>query len=58
MDNMPQCLEVLEEHRDLEPNLIKKTKVNKLLRVILRLDDIPRDAEFNFRKRCKDLLEI
>lgn len=38
-------------------NSICVTKVNKLLESILRLDEIPKEDEFQFRRRSKSLLE-
>jgi hypothetical protein len=56
MEAMDEHLSVLEQHQDLEPAIIKETKVNKLLKVILKLHTIPRDDEFKFKERCQKLL--
>jgi hypothetical protein len=56
MDSMDEHLSVLEQHQDLEPSIIKETKVNKLLKVILKIASIPRDEEFKFKERCQKLL--
>lgn len=57
MDTMEEHLSVLEQHQDLEPAVIKETKVNKLLKVILKIPSIPRDEEFKFKDRCQKLLD-
>ncbi|BCS21324.1 PWWP domain protein [Aspergillus puulaauensis] len=41
---------------DLEVSIIRETKIHKVLRMILKLPNIPRDEEFNFRKRALDVL--
>jgi len=50
-------LTTLEGYTDLEPEIIRETKANKLLKVILKLSTIPRDEEFQFKQRCKALLD-
>jgi hypothetical protein len=57
MDLMADHLTNLEKHADLEPEIIKETKANKLLKVILKLPTVPRDEEFRFKERCRALLE-
>jgi len=56
MDTMAEHLESLEQYQDLEPDIIRESKVNKLLKVILKLTSIPRDEEFKFKERCTKLL--
>jgi hypothetical protein len=57
MDNMAEHLGTLEQYADLEAEIIKDTKANKLLKVILKLPTIPRDEEFRFKERCRSLLD-
>jgi hypothetical protein len=57
MPVMTEHLSTLEENQDLEADIIQKTKVNKLLKVILKLTTIPRDEEFGFKERCEKLLK-
>src|SRR6201995_4295525 len=57
MGTMAEHLTALENHQDLEADIIQRTKVNKLLKVILKLTTIPRDEEFNFKERCEKLLK-
>jgi hypothetical protein len=58
MDTMAEHLSVLESHQDLEANIIRDTKAHKLLKVILKLKEIPRDVEFKFKDRCSKLLAV
>ena len=53
---MDEHLTALENFRDLEPQIIRETKVAKLLKVILKLTEIPRNDEFKFKERCGRLL--
>jgi hypothetical protein len=46
----------LEKINDLEVSIIRETKIHKVLRMIIKLPNIPRDEEFNFRKRALDIL--
>lgn len=48
----------LEELHDLEAKIIRETKIHKVLRAIIKLDSIPKDEEFNFKSRSKELLDI
>ena len=36
--------------------MIKKTKVHKVLKAIMKLDSIPKEEDFEFKKRCGELL--
>lgn len=58
-DEMPQMsdyIRKLEAYQDLEPSIIRGTKINKVLKALNKLNTIPRDEEFQFRKRSVDLL--
>lgn len=46
----------LEELNNLEPEVIKETKVHKVLKGILKLNHIPNDEEFNITRRSRELL--
>lgn len=50
--------EQLETHKDLEPSIIRATKVHKVLKAIVKLTSIPKEEEYNFKKRSTSLLEI
>lgn len=47
----------LEQHRDLEATIIRTTKIHKVLKNILRLESVPKDDEFNFKKRSQEMLD-
>ncbi|KAI9720383.1 MAG: hypothetical protein M1812_002889 [Candelaria pacifica] len=56
MDAMSGYITKLETYADLEVSIIRITKINKVLKAIIKLPSIPRDEEFNFKKRSHDLL--
>ncbi|CBX95630.1 hypothetical protein IAQ61_004455 [Plenodomus lingam] len=56
MLNMSDYLKQLEAHEDLEAEVIKKTKVHKVLKAIMKLETIPLEEEYNFKTRSNDLL--
>ncbi|KAL2854278.1 hypothetical protein BJY01DRAFT_44110 [Aspergillus pseudoustus] len=56
MSQMASYLTKLEKIEDLEVSIIRETKIHKVLRMILKLPNIPRDEEFQFRKRALDIL--
>ncbi|KEF58799.1 uncharacterized protein A1O9_03642 [Exophiala aquamarina CBS 119918] len=58
-DEMPQMstyIKKLEGYADLEVAIIRTTKINKVLKALIKLNTIPRDEEYQFRKRSLDLL--
>ncbi|KAJ3494658.1 hypothetical protein NLG97_g3937 [Lecanicillium saksenae] len=57
MKNMAEYLAALEKYPDLEASIIRETKINKVLKAILKIDTIPREEEFNFKKRSQGLLD-
>jgi hypothetical protein len=56
MANMADYLKQLEQHEDLEADIIKKTKVHKVLKAIIKLDSIPKEEVHNFKSRSTELL--
>ncbi|KAI9893657.1 MAG: hypothetical protein M1814_005872 [Vezdaea aestivalis] len=56
MKGMSEFIHKLEQYRDLEVSIIRATKINKVLKGIIKLSSIPQDAEFNFKQRSTDLL--
>lgn len=56
MGTMATYFDKLETHTDLEVSIIRTTKINKVLKMIVKLSTIPRDEEFNFRQRAMNLL--
>ena len=53
---MADYLKQLEQHEDLEADIIKKTKVHKVLKAIIKLDNIPKEEVHNFKSRSTELL--
>src|SRR4051794_40255895 len=58
METMGGYITKLEAFTDLEGSIIRTTKIHKVLRAIIKLSSIPRDEEFQFKKRSHDLLAI
>jgi hypothetical protein len=56
MASMASYFDKLEKHTDLEVSIIRSTKINKVLKMIVKLNAIPRDEEFNFRQRAMHIL--
>ncbi|KAF2622706.1 hypothetical protein BU25DRAFT_462576 [Macroventuria anomochaeta] len=56
MANMADYLKQLEAHEDLEAEVIKRTKVHKVLKAIIKLDNIPQEERHNFKQRSTELL--
>ena len=57
MKGMSDFITKLEGFPDLEVSIIRSTKINKVLKAILKLDNIPKGDEFNFKTRSQALLE-
>jgi hypothetical protein len=53
---MSNYITKLEGHADLEVSIIRATKINKVLKAIIKLDSIPKDEEYQFRRRSIDIL--
>lgn len=53
---MAQYIKKLEDYENLEVSIIRTTKINKVLKAMIKLNTIPKDEEFSFRKRSVDLL--
>ncbi|KAI0163700.1 hypothetical protein BJ166DRAFT_526974 [Pestalotiopsis sp. NC0098] len=56
MQTMSDHLVHLESFPDLEASIIRATTVAKLLRAILRIPEIPKESEYNFKPRSRALL--
>ncbi|KAI0176260.1 hypothetical protein GGR52DRAFT_571226 [Hypoxylon sp. FL1284] len=57
MKSMSEFLAKLETFPDLEVKIIKATKINKVLKAILKLETIPKEDEFQFKPRSQTLLD-
>jgi hypothetical protein len=58
MKLMSDYIGALEKLPDLEVSIIRATKINKVLKAILKLDNIPKEEEFRLKQRSQELLEI
>jgi hypothetical protein len=56
MGAMSGYLKDLEAHEDLEAEVIKRTKVHKVLKAIIKLNSIPKEEEYAFKQRSSELL--
>ena len=56
MVNMAEYLRQLEAYDDLEGKIIRETKVYKVLKAIIKLDNIPQEEVHNFKQRSSALL--
>ena len=57
LPHMAAYLKKLEAYGSkLEVSIIRATKINKVLKGIVKLDSIPKDEEYNFRGRSVKLL--
>ncbi|KAK7419010.1 hypothetical protein QQZ08_011029 [Neonectria magnoliae] len=57
MKQMSEYITMLENFIDLEVSIIRVTKINKVLKAILKLESIPREDEFHFKDRSQSLLD-
>ena len=58
MPAMSGYMDQLEDLKELEADIIKETKIHKVLKKIIELGHIPREGEFDFRKRSQTLLAM
>ncbi|KAI1828096.1 hypothetical protein F4861DRAFT_490614 [Xylaria intraflava] len=57
MKQVSDFLAKLETFPDLDVGIIRATKINKVLKAILKLESIPREDEFQFKPRSQVLLD-
>lgn len=57
MKMMSDYLTKLEGFPDLDVEIIRATKINKVLKAMLKLDNIPKEEEFDFKSRSQALLD-
>lgn len=53
---MSDFITKLETYNDLDANIVRETKMNKVLKGIIKLASIPKEEEYKFRQRSHDLL--
>jgi hypothetical protein len=58
MSALDKILGQLESHGDLEPSIIRSTKIDRILKSISKLASIPKDKEFGFKRRSAKLFGI
>lgn len=56
MKAMSEYVTKLESYADLEVSIIRSTKINKVLKAIIKLPAIPLEDEFHFKDRSSSLL--
>lgn len=56
MAQMNDHIKSLEEDPELEVSIIRNTKINKVLKAILKIDDIPKEETYHFKERSSKLL--
>ena len=56
MTSMANCLSKLENYDEIEISIIRHTKINKVLKMIVKLNFVPRDEELQFRQRAMNIL--
>ncbi len=54
---MSEYVSKLEGYADLEVSIIRATKINKVLKAILKLEVIPKEEDFQFKPRSQTLLD-
>jgi len=57
MKAMSEFITKLEGYADLEVSIIQATKINKVLKAILKLNVIPKEEKFQFKLRSQTLLD-
>ncbi|TVY25011.1 PWWP domain-containing protein [Lachnellula hyalina] len=57
MKQMSEFVTKLEGYADLEVSIIRATKINKVLKAILKINTIPKEDEFQFKPRSTALLD-
>lgn len=56
MPQMASYIKKLEAYGTLEVGIIRNTKINKVLKGIVKLNTIPKDEEYHFRERAVKML--
>uniref|UniRef100_A0A060T3Z5 ARAD1A13156p n=1 Tax=Blastobotrys adeninivorans TaxID=409370 RepID=A0A060T3Z5_BLAAD len=54
---MDRQLSLLEHNSDLEVSIIRKTRVNKVLKMIAKMTDIPGENDYHFASRARALVD-
>ena len=57
MAQMAKYFEQLEKTEDIDAQILRDTKIHKVMKGIGKLENIPKDDEYQFKKRSQVLLE-
>lgn len=57
MELMTKYLSELEALGEIEVSIIRETKINKVLRAIIKLPSIPKEEQYKFRERSVNILQ-
>ena len=57
MDHMNKTLKLVEEYGGITADVLRTTKIGKVMRRIVQLPQIPRDDEFSFKERAEKLCD-
>ncbi|KAK9323541.1 hypothetical protein V1517DRAFT_289138 [Lipomyces orientalis] len=58
METMDKFFTKLENFQGLEISIIRNTKINKVLKAIHKLTEIPLEEKFKFKERSRKMLEV
>lgn len=56
MESMSEFLTELETYKDLEGSIIRTTKINKVLKAMIKIPSIPQNEIYQFKERSLKLL--
>lgn len=57
MDGLNKTMELVEEYDGITRDILRLTKIGKVMRRIIQLEDIPRESEFKFKERAEKLCD-
>lgn len=57
MESMNKTLKMVEEYSGINADVLRTTKIGKVMRRIVQLSDIPRNEEFSFKERAEKLCD-
>lgn len=56
MEDMAKFLTELETFGEIEVSIIRQTKIQKVLKAIIKLPSIPKEEQYHFKQRAIDIL--
>lgn len=54
---MSKLFKQLEDNEKIEAAILRETKIHKVMKGIMRAENVPADGEFGFRRRAERLWE-